>query len=544
MPPVATVAARDFLYIVPEMVLTVWGLALLLVDVGWLRTRPAETRRRWLGGLALAGIVVALAAVLLDVPHWTGMAYDAVDPLLFFGTIAGDPSTFWLNLLVVTLLGIAVSVSIATTWTDDWGEFYALLFWAAVAMMLLIASSELITLFLTLETMTLCLYLLSAFQRGVRRSPEAGLKYFVYGSVSSALFLFGLSLLYGMTGTTRLDAIRLAMSAPTPGGVGLAGNLAGVTAVLLLLVGFGFKVAAVPFHQWAPDTYEGAPAPISALIASGSKVASFIALMKVFNHALIAWAAPGGDLLRPGWLGVLAVVAAITMTYGNLAALAQRNFKRLLAYSSIAHAGYILVGVVAIAVRPSNAAAAGAVLFYLIVYGITTAGAFAVAAWLARDVERDDIDDLNGIGQRSPGLAVCIVLLMLSLIGVPPMAGFFGKLYMFMEALNSGEGGKLSLTWLVGLALANSVVSAFYYVRVIKAMFLRAPGRRVVHAAPMCLSVPIVLATVVVVGFGVESAPLLETMRGAAGPMLSYRSEFRIVESSPTHPDAARTPNR
>ena len=216
---------------------------------------------------------------------------------------------------------------------------------------------------------------------------------------------------------------------------------------------------------------------MTAWIATGSKIASFVALMKVFLHALQPWSHPSNELMGPGWLGVIAVIAAVTMTYGNFAALAQRNLKRMLAYSSIAHAGYMLVGVAAASVSTRGAEAAGSVLFYLVVYAFANVGAFAVAAWLVRDKKTDDIDDLNGLGMQSPLLGICILVLMLSLIGIPPFAGFFGKLYMFMEALNQGPGGtRLTLIGLVALGLMNSVVSAFYYVRVLKAMFLREPA--------------------------------------------------------------------
>jgi NADH-quinone oxidoreductase subunit N len=524
-----TVAARDFLYVAPSILLTAWGLLVLIVDFALLRGRPEPTRRRTLGLLTLAGVLAALVVTYLDVPTLVGTgpasatwrAYDDPDPPLFFGTLAGDAATVRLNLAVVALLALVVGLSLTWPFTDYWGEYFALLLWASVGMMLLIASEELLTLFLTLETMTLCLYMITAIEKTRRRSPEAGLKYFVYGSVSSALFLFGLSLLYGLAGTTRLDAIRLALTIPGASHPGLAGNLAGTVSVLLILVGFGFKVAAVPFHQWAPDTYEGAPAPVTAWIASGSKIASFVAMMKVLNHALYPWAQQGTSLTTPGWMTVLMIIAALSMTFGNLAALAQRNFKRLLAYSSIAHAGYMLVGVLAVSVRPGNEEAAGAVLFYLVTYGFTTIGAFALAAWLARDKQTEEIDDLNGLGYEAPGLAVCIVLLMLSLIGMPPLAGFFGKLYMFMEALNTGETGRLSLTWLVALALLNSMISAFYYVRVLKAMFLRSPGRTPARPASPGISLPIVLSTLVVVVFGLAPSLLLEPLKGAAVVMLS-----------------------
>ncbi|MBX6315390.1 MAG: NADH-quinone oxidoreductase subunit N [Isosphaeraceae bacterium] len=510
----------DFLYLAPEIVLTAWGLIVLMVDFGPMRRSPGPRRRMVLGWLTLAGAVLTLATVLIDVPGWRPSESEVADPVLFFNTIAGDRATFWMNLLVALLLAVVVGVSMAWEFTEHWGEYYALLCWAAVAMMLLVASEELLTLFLTLETMTLCLYVATAFEKARRRSAEGGLKYFVYGSVSSALFLFGLSLIYGLTGSTRLEAIHFALSGPNATvPVGLAGNVAGAMAVLLVLVGFGFKIAAVPFHQWAPDAYEGAPAPVTAWIASGSKVASFVALLKVLVFALGPWARKT-EIISPGWIGIVAAIAAVSMTFGNFAALAQRNFKRMLAYSSIAHSGYILVGVLAASVSTRHDAAAGSVLFYLVIYSVTTVGAFALAAWLARDLGRDDIDDLNGLGYRSPGLAACIVVLMLSLIGMPPLAGFFGKLYMFMEALRAPEVSRLTLLGLVALGLLNSVVSAFYYVRVLKAMFLRPPGERAVAAAPAGIYWPIVLATGVAVVFGLYPAPLLDQMKLAAAPML------------------------
>jgi NADH-quinone oxidoreductase subunit N len=543
----ATTLTRDLIYIAPEIALTVWGLVVLCVDFGALRRWAAPRRRFVLGAVTLAGVVGALVYGFLvvksngSVYECTGLGYDRPDPTIFFGTIAGDALTAWMNVTVLALLALVVGMSMTWDFTRHWGEYYALLLWAAVGMMLLCAADELLTLFLTLETMTLCLYLITAFEKDRRRSAEGGLKYFVYGSVSSALFLFGLSLIYGLTGTTRLEAIRFVLSGPNEV-AGLSGNIAGAMAVLLVMVGFGFKVAAVPFHQWAPDAYEGAPAPVTAWIASGSKIASFIAMMKVFIFALGPWKDTADSVTTPGWVGIVALVAAASMTFGNLAALAQRNLKRMLAYSSIAHAGYLLVGVLAAAVSIRREQAAGAVLFYLVTYGFTTVGAFAVAAWLAWNRANDDIDDLNGLGFQAPALALCIVILMLSLIGMPPLAGFFGKLYMFMEALDARDRGWSTLVLLVALALVNSVISAFYYVRVLKAMFLRDPARAAVAEPPRGIRWPIVLATAVVVIFGVYPAPLLEAMRGAAVPMLTTQRSL-AGESTNSRFVTGRDPN-
>lgn len=547
-PNAAMPNVRDFFVLAPEIVLAAWGLLVLMVDIGWLRGRSNTRRRQATGGLALLGTLAALVAACWPLVvrydlfgagsalNFTGIDYSRdPDPFLLFGTISGDLLTETFNLLYVLLLALVVGMSMAWSFTEEWGEYFALLFWSTVGMMLLTASEELLTLFLTLETMTICLYLCTAFEKARRRSAEGGLKYFIYGSVSSALFLFGLSLVYGLTGSTQFDAIRQAVL-PTSGTKGgLSGNIAGASAVLLMMVGFGFKVAAVPFHQWAPDAYEGAPAPVTAWIATGSKMASFVALMKVLLHALGPWANPLESVARPGWIGIVVVLSAASMTFGNFAALAQRNLKRLLAYSSIAHAGYMLVGVAAAGLSMRHEESAGSVLFYLVVYAFTNLGAFAVAAWLARDKGTDDIDDLNGLGFRYPLLATCILLLMLSLIGMPPLAGFFGKLYMFMEALNEENPGRLTLLWLVGLGLLNSAISAFYYVRVLKAMFLRDPTRGVLAPASSAIAVPIVLATAVVIAAGVYPDPLVNLMKGAAIPMLSS-SGLIGIEGTPSAP--------
>jgi NADH-quinone oxidoreductase subunit N len=549
-----TVDLRDVFYMSPQIVLAVWGLLVLLVDLGLAKRLTSEARRRAIGWLSLSGVGLALVAAVVvclaplyvtqfpeRAAEWLGAEKFNylldTDPSLFFGTLSGDSQVGYFNILYIFLLGLILYLSMAWSFTEEWGEYFALMFWATVGMMLLTASEELITLFLTLETMTICLYLSTSLEKTKRRSAEAGLKYFVYGSVSSALFLFGLSLLYGLTGTTYFDGIRNLLLESQDRG--LANNVAGATAVVLMLVGFGFKVAAVPFHQWAPDAYEGAPAPVTAWIATGSKLASFVALMKVFLHALLPWSNPSTSVMGPGWVGIIAMIAAATMTYGNFAALAQRNFKRMLAYSSIAHAGYILVGVAAVSISVGESRAAGAVLYYLIVYAFANVGAFAVAAWLVRDKKTDDIDDLNGLGYQEPVLAVCILLLMLSLIGIPPLAGFFAKLYVFMEAINqSNSAHPITLIWLVALGLFNSVVSAFYYVRVLKAMFLREPGERRLEAPGRPIILPIAVGTMVVVLCGLMPDWLLGTMQASAVSMLSGSLAVQHTETPKAKPGA------
>ena len=553
MPPnVPTLDFRDFWHIAPAGVLAAWGLVVLIVDLVLARKRSVDERRRTIGALSMVGVGLALvaAAGLLALGRCAVEHFDTVSNLvgpslaeyfgrpggtILLGTTAANFQTDVFNVLYVILLGLVVWISTSYTFTDNWGEYFALLMWATVGMMLLSASEELVMMFLALETMTICLYLLTAMEKSRRRSAEAGLKYFVYGSVSSALFLYGLSLVYGLTGTTQFDAIRQALIDSDPGDGGIAGNLAAASALLLMLVGFGFKVSAVPFHQWAPDVYEGAPAPVTAWVSTGSKIASFVVLLKVFLHAAQPWSHPSNQLMGPGWLALVVVISAVTMTYGNLAALAQKNFKRMLAYSSIAHAGYMLVGVAAVSVSTRGVEAAGSVLYYLVVYAFANIGAFAVAAWVVRDRDGDQIEDLNGMGRQAPFVALCLVLLMLSLIGIPPFAGFFGKLYLFLEALNQGESTeRLTLMGLVALGLLNSVISAFYYVRVLKAMYFREPSGARLRPPRAAIAAPVVLSAVVVTVFGVAPTPLINLMKSASAPMLTaVQPASELVPASP-----------
>lgn len=531
--------AREWLLIAPELWLALWGLVVLLVDVSLFRDATSSRRSRFLGMLALDGTLVALLLALARVvPSPLGIELTNQDLSIFGGTLAADSSTAWLSLVALVLLCLLLALARSWDFTEHWGEFYALALWSTVGMLVLIAAEELLTLFLALETMTLCLYVIAALERDRKRSAEAGLKYFVYGSVASAFFLFGLSLIYGLTGTTRIFAMREALLGAGPS-LGLEGNLAGVLAVLLVLVGLGFKVAAVPFHAWAPDAYEGAPAPAAGWIATGSKLASFVATIKVLVVALGAWSAAPGAPDAPGWVMPVALIAAVSMTFGNLAALSQRNFKRLLAYSSIAQAGYVLVGVVAAGVSRHPADAVAAVLFYVVTYAFATLGAFAVAAWLAHDTGSDDLDDLDGLARRRPLMALCLLVLMLSLIGLPPFAGFFGKLAMFMQALDTSETGRLALTWLVALGLLNSAVSAFYYVRVLRAMYLRPARGEMGRSLPSGVFWPLAIGTGVAVLFGVAPSGLIDPMKAAALPMLAAGDvpmERASIENRPSIP--------
>src|SRR5881398_1215881 len=334
------------------------------------------------------------------------------------------------------------------------GEYLAILLLATVGLMLLVSSEELLMIFIGLELLGLSLYVMVAFDKTDVRSAEAGLKYFLFGSTSSAFTLFGISLIYGMSGITSLAAISEKLAT-----VSVQPLLA--VGIVMTLIGFAFKIAAAPFHLWAPDAYQGAPVPSSAFIASASKVASFVVLGKIVLvgfapfHGSAAWHA-----MVAGWSPVLAALAALSILLGNLVALAQSNVRRLLAYSAVAHAGYTLLGLVA-----GGRDGFSATLFYTTVYAFTLVGAFGVVALVRRETGGDDLENFSALWSRSPLLAGCMAVFLLSLAGLPPLAGFFGKFYLFSVALRAGASH--GLLWLVALALLGSFISLYYYLIVL-----------------------------------------------------------------------------
>src|SRR3954468_19350511 len=341
--------------------------------------------------------------------------------------------------------------------TNHRGEYLALLLLATVGLMLLVGSEELLVIFIGLELTGLSLYVMAAFDKTSIHSAEAGLKYFLFGSTASAFTLFGISLIYGMTGTTTLAAIAPRLGTMTPL---LAAGL------VMTLIGFAFKIAAAPFHLWAPDPYQGAPPSSAAFIASASKVASFVVLGKIVLIGFgSAQGSAGWHSMVAGWAPFLAVLAALSILIGNLAALAQSNVRRLLAYSAVAHAGYTLLGLIA-----GGREGFGATLFYTTIYAFTLIGAFGVLAVVRRETGGDDFTHFAGLRRRSPWLAGCMLIFMLSLAGIPPLAGFFGKFYLFSAALHAG--GNYGLLWLVALALSGSLISFYYYLLVLKVIFV------------------------------------------------------------------------
>src|SRR5213595_2241170 len=407
----------------------------------------------WCSSAAALGVVIAIAAVLM-LPR---------DASLFGGMLVITPLTSLFKIICLVLAFFTVCLARSEKSLRHPGEYLAIILFATVGLMLLVGSEELLMIFIGLELLGLSLYVMAAFDKTDMRSAEAGLKYFLFGSTSSAFTLFGISFVYGTSGTTSLAAIAEKLTSASVQPLLAVG-------IIMTLVGFAFKIAAAPFHLWAPDAYQGAPVPSAAFIASASKVASFVVLGKIVLvgfapvHGGAAWHA-----MLAGWLPMLAVLAALSILVGNLVALAQSNVRRLLAYSAVAHGGYTLIGIVA-----GDREGFSATLFYTTIYAFTLIGAFGVLAVVRRETGGDDFTHFSGLVSRSPLLAGCMSIFMLSLAGIPPLAGFFGKFYLFSSALRASPGH--GLLWLVAVALLGSFISLYYYLIVLKAIFVDEPA--------------------------------------------------------------------
>ncbi|HKQ58728.1 MAG TPA: NADH-quinone oxidoreductase subunit N [Candidatus Eisenbacteria bacterium] len=472
--PAALIAA-DWWALGAVIALSAGTMLILLLEL--FPARPGSSR----------GAIVAL--LTLAASAWSVFRVRDVRRPLFEGMFVHDTFTVFFTLLFCAVGAIAVlqSWDYVRRTRINHGEYYALLLAATLGMILMAASNDLITVFLGLELMSLALYILVGFRRGRLDSSEAALKYFLLGAFASGFLLYGIALLYGATGTTNLGRMAIFLS-DSP----MLGNPMLLIGALLVIAGFGFKVAAVPFHMWTPDAYEGAPTTVTGFMSAGAKAAGFAALLRVLLIAL-----PG---LAHDWRPVLSWIAILTMTVGNVTALLQTNLKRMLAYSSIAHAGYLLVAVVA-----GGTEGGAAALFYLAVYSLMNLGAFGVLALLGREQEeRVTLADLAGLSTRQPLLALAMTIFMLSLGGIPPTAGFMGKVYVFGTAVNAG------LIPLVIVGVLNSVVSVFYYLRVTVAMYMREPQGEPVEVAWAAPAVLAILATLgLTLWFGVQAHDLL-----------------------------------
>src|SRR6266567_6305799 len=427
----------------PEAIVVVAALAVLTIGL-------TTARALVLGPIvAVFGVALAIGAVLMLPSHAN----------LFGGMLVISPLNSLFKIICLALAIATVPLVSSEKALRNPGEYIAVLLLGSVGLMLLVGSEELLMIFIGLELLGLSLYVMAAFDKTDVRSAEAGLKYFLFGSTSSAFTLFGISLIYGMSASTGLAAISEKLAA-APAQPLLA------TGIIMTLIGFAFKIAAAPFHLWAPDAYQGAPIPSAAFIASGSKVASFVVLGKI---VLVGFAPARGSAdwhaMLAGWSPVLAVLAALSILLGNFVALAQANVRRLLAYSAVAHGGYTLLGIIA-----GGREGFSATLFYTSVYAVTLIGAFAVVGVVRRESGGDDLQNFVGFAARSPLLAGSMSILLLSLAGLPPLPGFFGKFYLFSAAFRAG--GNHGLLWLVALALFGSFVSLYYYLIVLKVIFV------------------------------------------------------------------------
>ena len=459
----------DWSLVLPELIVAGAGIGVLLLDLFL-----APEKRRLTGYASLAGLAAAMVASLwlaVAKVDWSLTAGADGSPVAagftaLGGMIAVDAFSVLLKLLflAIGLVVVLLGVDFAEKRKLPVGEFFALLLFAVLGMMLMAGSRDLILIYLGLETTAISSYALAGLLKDDLKSGEAALKYFLTGALASALILFGMALVFGGTGSTNVTALLGA--GVTTGQLGGAGNPIALTGLVLLVAGFGFKLAAVPFHFWAPDAYEGAPTPVTAFFSVGPKAAAFAVVLRIFGPVLAlggsAGGAGAGGLAGAGVLGVLfAVLAVVTMTVGNLTALAQKNIKRMLAYSSIAHAGYLLVG---LAVATPRGFAA--MVYYLLAYAAMNLGAFAVVIWLNNRGTGDEVSDYAGLGRRAPVAALAMLVCFLSLIGIPPMAGFFGKFYLFAAAVEA------NMAWLAVVMVINSAISVGYYYGVVRQMYL------------------------------------------------------------------------
>jgi NADH-quinone oxidoreductase subunit N len=481
MIPIPPVALGTLL---PVLIVVGTAVLVLLLDL-----LPPRHSKAHLGTLSLGGLVGALLATIAT---WGGRGRAFRDMVVL------DNYALFVHIVIgyAAALVVLVSMDYLPRAGAESGEFYALVLFSTSGMMLLASANDLIVVFLAVELMSLSLYVLSGLFKWRQDAGEASMKYFLLGVFASAFLLYGIALLYGATGSTNFDRIAAAAAAAPAEPLFLLG-------LGLLMVGFGFKIASVPFHMWAPDVYQGAPTSITAFIATGSKAAVFAALIRLVVAGLRP-TQPDATLLLWG-------LAVVTMTVGNVVAIAQSNLKRMLAYSSVAHVGYMLVGVVA-----GGTAGAGAVLFYLLAYTFTTVGTFGVIALCERAGEEAvDVRDYAGFGRRHPLLALTLSLFLLSLVGIPPLAGFVGKFYLFGAAVRAGY------LWLAVIAVLNSAAAAYYYLRVIVSMYMEEPEGPAASWMPSFAGgLALAIALIGVVVLGVMPAPFVDLAQVAVAPLM------------------------
>jgi len=481
--------------IVPEIVLAIVLLVLVLTDLIF------HKDKKFIPYVALAGILITGYFVL----NQFGEKGFAFQPALYtYGMVAVDPFGVFFKMIVVVATVFIIFFSFGSEEIikikDRIGEYYALIFGMVLGMFFMISASDLILIYLSMELMSLSSYVLSGFTKLRERNSEAALKYLLYGAISSGLMLFGISLIYGLTGSTNLYIINSLIQNPHINLFTLA------FACLLIFAGIGYKISSAPFHFWTPDVYEGAPITITAFLSVASKAAGFALLIRFIRTTFVSYADANGmwQLINVfDWKTLLIAISILSMTLGNFSALWQNNMKRMLAYSSIAHAGYLLLGLVVL----SNQGLL-AVLIYFSVYLIMNLGAFLVVMLIANKIGSEDIHDYNGLGITSPFLGVSLAIFLVSLTGLPPTAGFIGKLYLFIALVDA------KMIAVAVIALLNSVVSLYYYIRVLKHMFLTKPEKEtqaIITSLPNTILVSVLVAAILI--FGIYFSPLVDAAK-------------------------------
>ena len=461
--------------VMPEILMTAFALIVVLIDL-------LVKKKEAIAVICLAGVALIGLSLVGSAGSTFGGMYISDGYSTFFKII------FFINVI----LTILISVKYIAVERVNYGEYYSLILFSTIGMMIMASASDLIVLYLGLELMALSTYVLAGFMRQNVKSNEAALKYFLLGAFSSGFLLYGISIIYGLTGTTDIKAIAAFIQER-----GLAGNLSLTLSAMMFAVAFGFKIAAAPFHMWAPDVYEGAPTSITAFMSVGPKAAGFAVIGRVF---LVAFAS-----IKVDWAAVLIPIAILTMAVGNIVALSQTNIKRMLAYSSIAHAGYALLGIIT-----GNAEGLSSTMNYLFIYTFMNIGAFAVIIMLRSEgIKGDEISDYEGLSKTHPLAAALMLIFMFSLTGIPPTAGFVGKLYVFMAAINAGY------TWLIIVAVIFSAISAFFYLRIIMYMYMKDPKVEVPLTTSFSNGIALAITTVAVLFIGVFPTMFVEFAKAA-----------------------------
>ena len=484
---------------VPELILAAFAIAVIMIDLFLQRK----------GLLVVTSLIGIVASAAFTIAIWRG-AWEGAPQAIFNNMLAVDDFAIFFKLL---FLGIAVLVILASVdYTAKLarfkGEYYALVLLSTLGMMLMAATTELISIYIALELTSISLYVLAGFLKD-SKSTEASLKYLLLGAIASAVLLYGMALVFGVTGKTQLGEIAQVIQA-----ISLQTTLANpalILGIILLVAGFGFKIAAIPFHMWVPDVYEGAPTPITAYLSVGSKAAGFAVILRVFYSA---FGSP--EWLSQNWGLIFAVLAALGMTLGNITALPQTNIKRMLGYSSIAQAGYIMVGLATMGVSSvTNTLGVSGVLFFLVAYAVANMGAFIAIIAISNKIDSDLIHDYSGMSKRAPLLSLALTLCLISLIGMPPAAGFMAKFYIFSAAVQQG------LLWLVIIAVLNSVVSAYYYLRVAKKMWFGEPASEEKVPSSAALRVALIISSIGVLLLGIIPGAVMKLAEAAARMFIS-----------------------